>query len=177
MQETWSEKGRTEGRELLEKLAFRDLGALNKFLSHHPAQHIFRALADTKHRFKILERSHQDIVDIAGRFHGRVVHGGSWQDANDEIVLAATKEIFTYSVASTALVQSYRHLLSGAPELKEGYNLLRKEVFKDSAIVSFFSSMRNANNHDRIIVPNPEIKRISTKEAQSKVGYHLIEKQ
>jgi hypothetical protein len=158
LKKQWSTHGRILDNSTLRLAAFRDQASLQRILSVHPARQTVIGLEGVRRSFNILDDSRRAFIEIAGRFHGRLLHGDSGDHAIGDVLRQATKEAYTYSVAASSLVQSYRHLVSSVPEIEEKYEQLKSEIFGNNGIVKFFSSLRNANNHDRIIVASPHFK-------------------
>ncbi len=155
LKELWATRGEIIDNATLKVVAFRDPKSLDRILSKHPARMTTIGLENVRQSFNILELSRQAFIEIAGRFHGQVMYGDKGRHFFEDVIKQATKEAYTYSVAVSSLVQSYRHLVSDVPQIAEKYEKLKSEVFGDDGIVSFFSALRNANNHDRVIVASP----------------------
>jgi hypothetical protein len=168
----WKKFGEIQDRKLLLELSWLTPKTLEGLLKEHPAKPVVDGLKELKHCFSILEKSRNDVVDIAGQFHSRILNGGKSIDYGN-VLLAATKEAYTYSVAAITLVQSYRHLLSKVAQIQDSYDELKFEVFGNDGIVDFFSALRKANNHLGVIVANPHysIHQGVTREVESGISF------
>jgi hypothetical protein len=112
-------------------------------------------LENVQRAFDILQVSRLAIVDIAGKYHARVEHNVQKNDDWRAVLDDATREVYTYSCAASSLVQAYRHLLSGWPEIKEKYDELKRALIDSSGVITFISALRTSNNHYEIIKASP----------------------
>lgn len=156
LKSVWSKSGEIVDKKILKLVGHRDTSSLDLFLAFHPARKLVLGLEGVGRSFEILKMSRETLIEIVGRFHGQVIHGDAHDIAMTSVLQQATKEVYTYSVAVTSLVQSYRHLISGVPDIIEKYTKLKTEVFGEDGIIPFFSALRNANNHDGILVAHPQ---------------------
>ncbi|MER8484286.1 hypothetical protein [Mesorhizobium sp. M1322] len=155
LQKQWQKNGELTDKAALRHAAFCSQEFHSRVLSLHPARILVENLNNVKRAFDILTRSREAFIEIVGKFHARVMHD-HMETSDFELALSvATKEVYTYSIAAVSLVQAYRHLLSGNPEIKADYDTTRVEVFGDSQIVKFFSHLRNSYNHSRILIASP----------------------
>lgn len=95
------------------------------------------------------------IIDLAGKFHARLLHDLSERDDTATVLQEATHEVYTYSCAVASLVQAYRHVISTYRAGQDAYDSLKSEVFEDSRLLRFFSDLRNSNSHVRIVTARP----------------------
>jgi hypothetical protein len=146
----WKQFGEIQDKDLLFCIGFSSQEFVDELLAAHPARRLADSVENLKIAFDILTRSRAAFVDIAGRFHARVVH--DLHEGNDR---KPTLSEATYSCAAISLVQAYRHMISQRPEAREIYEQLRAEVFSDPKILRFFSDLRNSNNHVHILVASP----------------------
>ena len=151
----WKQFGEIRDKDLLLRIGFSSEEFVNQLKGAHPARSLADSVENVDRAFDILSASRCAFVDIAGKFHARVVHDLHRHDDREPALNEATKEVYTYSCAVTSLVQAYRHMVSGNDDFKRKYDALRAEIFSGSKIVRFFSDLRNNNNHIHILTASP----------------------
>ena len=151
----WDQFREIRDKDLLLRIGFSSAEFAQKCLAVHPARRLWQDARNIGRAFDILRASRLTLVELAGSFHARIVHGIFDDRFQQTSLNEATKEIYTYSCAASSLVQAYRHLLSGNQKIRKAYDDLRSEIFSDSGILAFFSQLRNANNHLHILLAAP----------------------
>ena len=133
----WKQFGEIRDKDLLLRIGYSSEEFVDELLSSHPAKKLADGVKNVNMAFDILSRSRIAFVDLAGKFHARVVHELHKDEDREPALSEATKEVYTYSCAAESLVQAYRHMISGRIKIEEKYNALRTEVFSDSKILQF----------------------------------------
>ncbi len=151
----WNQFGEIRDKDLLLRIGYSSQEFFDELLSSHPAKKLADSIQNVSMAFDILSRSRMAFVDLAGKFHARVVHQLHKDEDREAALSEATKEVYTYSCAAESLVQAYRHMISGRAEIERKYNALRAEIFQNSTILQFIKGLRKSNNHVHILTASP----------------------
>jgi hypothetical protein len=175
IQKHWADHGEIIDKQLLLRIGYSSPEFVQALTQAHPAREHELLVENVDRAFGILEASRSALIDVAGRFHARVEHNTLREDKLISALNEATKEVYVYSCASTSLVQAYRRLISGWPQLREGYELLKAETILPAGVIAFVDELRDSNNHYGIIraIPTYSVQdRADTgKEIKSNFGF------
>lgn len=169
----WAE-GRALDLETLKHFAFA--GPHSKgILRKHPFTSISDAMAQIEAAFGILKNARDQIVDEYGVYHADMAYNHFRRF--DSFSVKLTQLVFQFVFASDALVQSYRRLLSVAPQYEKNFQAARNVVFVDDGLSDFVKKLRNCYGHQKIIIviPGGSVRYSETKEVSSSIIFNKKE--
>jgi hypothetical protein len=150
----WQTFGEIRDKRLLEQIGFASEELFSALVAEHPAAELAASVDNVHRGYALLESAKNILVGVAGRLHFQLLHSPLGKVNLDEILTAATKEVFTYAAATEALVQGYRHATSCSPALASRYDKIRGEHL-DGDLARFFKALRNSNSHIEIVEASP----------------------
>lgn len=151
----WRAEGKIGSIELLRKIGYSSPEAFEEILSEHPARAQHQGVDNIDRAFSVLRLSRDAIHDVYGAFHAQAVHDASRPDLKGTLA-AATKEVFAFSFAASALIAAYRRITSAAPQIAEPLDRLRKEIFSYEPLNEFIKKLRNNFGHSTIFAAQPQ---------------------
>lgn len=146
-------QGMTPEPSVLKHLVFLPQEDFDNILSKHPCYSIDDAIKQVGSAFKILTSAHNQILETFGRYYSNVAFGDL--SSNLDVAERATSQVFQFSFAAAALIQTYRRLLSVCPDRKDEFTQLVNRSIADECLAGFVQELRNNFGHVRIHSPSP----------------------